>query len=494
MRLGFVPAPPVSAALRSLAACLALCAALGCAGGSKGSPTGSGGSSSAGKSGSAGTSGGTAGTNGAGAAGTNGSGAAGTTGTGAAGTTGSGAAGTNGSGVAGTNGSDVAGTNGTGVAGTTGSGTAGTTGSGVDASVSDAACQSASYTFAPKIPTVFILVDRSGSEFTDATTGTFFNLRTAVLQVLQQLNTTGTQMRVGLGAFVGDHATGVCVADFDSVAIGDIATNYTAIANKYNALGPLLPFGSKADTPMSAVIPMVKASLQADTGTGQKYMLVVTDAESDFCDDGNSLCPTDAVTYRIQDMFAANIGTLVIGLPSQLGSGTAFNTSALHDFANAGAGLTVAVPTVGGVSSATDIYNQCNGYAPWKTLWTAAARTGMTALSTYGTPGGAATVFAPTTTSTTDLANQIAAAISGVKSCSFDLSDVNGKSLKVDLTKLAQANIKIQGTTVPQDATNGWSMSSPSELVLNGTACTTWRMPNNNNIDFAFPCSTIIFE
>jgi hypothetical protein len=280
------------------------------------------------------------------------------------------------------------------------------------------------------------------------------------------------------------------------VAIGDIATNYTAIAAKYNALGPLLPFGSKADTPMSAAIPLVKAALQADTGTGQKYMLVVTDAETDFCDDGNSLCPTDAVTYRIQDMFGAGLGTLVIGLPSQLGSGTAFNTSALQDFANAGAGLTVAVPTVGGVSSATDIYNQCNGYAPWKALWTAAARTGMTALSSYGTPGGAATVFAPTTTSTTDLANQISAAISGVKSCSFDLSDVGGRSIKVDTTKLAQAHVKIEGATIPLDATNGWTVdaSAPSTLLLSGAACTTWRMPTNNNIDFAFPCSTIIFE
>ncbi len=493
MGLRFAPAPPVPGALRSLAACLAVCAALGCAGGKSG-PTGSGGNSGSTGSGSAGKTGaGSAGTTGSGAAGSAGSTGSGSAGSaGSAGTTGSGAAGTTGSGSAGSTGSGNAGT--TGHAGTTGTGAAGTTGSGVDASVSDAACQSASYTFAPKIPTVFILVDRSGSEFTDATTGVFFNLRTAVLQVLAQLNSTGTQMRVGLGAFVGDHATGACVADFDSVAIGDIATNYTAIANKYNALGPLLPFGSKADTPMSAVIPMVKASLQSDTGTGQKYMLVVTDAESDFCDDGNSLCPTDAVTYRIQDMFAANIGTLVIGLPSQLGSGTAFNTSALQDFANAGAGLTVAVPSVGGVGSATDIYNQCNGYPPWKALWTAAARTGMVALSTYGTPGGAATVFAPTTTSTTDLANQIAAAISGVKSCSFDLSDVNGKSLKVDLTKLAQANITIQGATIPQDATNGWSMSSPSELVLNGSACSTWRMPNNTLIAFAFPCSTIIFE
>jgi hypothetical protein len=29
---------------------------------------------------------------------------------------------------------------------------------------------------------------------------------------------------------------------------------------------------------------------------------------------------------------------------------------------------------------------------------------------------------------------------------------------------------------------------------LNGNACKTWQTPNNDDISFAFPCSTIIFE
>ena len=90
--------------------------------------------------------------------------------------------------------------------------------------------------------------------------------------------------------------------------------------------------------------------------------------------------------------------------------------------------------------------------------------------------------------------NQISAAISGVKSCTFDLSDVDGKSIKVDLTMLATASVKIEGKTIPQDATNGWSISSSTELLLNGSACTTWQTPNNNDISFAFPCGSIIFE
>ena len=56
------------------------------------------------------------------------------------------------------------------------------------------------------------------------------------------------------------------------------------------------------------------------------------------------------------------------------------------------------------------------------------------------------------------LVTQLSAALSGVKSCSFDLSDVGGKSIKVDTTKLASAMVKIQGTAIPLDATNGWNV------------------------------------
>jgi hypothetical protein len=486
MGLRFVSAPPVPGALRSLAPCLAICAALGCAGGSKGGPTGGGGTAAAGKTGAAGTTG-------TGAAGTTGTGAAGTNGSGVAGTNGTGVAGTNGSGLAGTTGTGVAGTNGTGVAGTNGTGVAGTTGTGVDASVSDAACQSASYTFAPKIPTVFILVDRSGSEFTNATTGPFFTLRTAVLNVVMQLQ---TQVRFGLGVFTGQN--GVMCPIFTTVAT-DI-NNYTAINAAYSPLGqPQF----KAETPAVQVIPMVKSILQNDSGTGQKYMMFVTDAETDFCDDGAAICPADAVTYEIQSMYAGtpSIGSLIIGITDPSPPNT-IEPAVLQAFANAGVGQPVALETGGGVNTAQDIYYNCSsagsaaGASSWPNLYAAAGRTGMTSLATYSATGGTATVYAPGSTSETDLENEITAAISGVKSCSFDLSDVNGKSIKVDTTKLAQANVKIEGVSIPLDSTNGWnvSASAPSELVLSGTACTTWRMPNNNDISFAFPCSTIIFE
>jgi hypothetical protein len=427
-----------------------------------------------------------------GAGGGNGSGTGASSGSGTGGIPGTGTGG--GSGTGGIAGTGTGGGNGSGTGGTfTSSGTGGAV-TQVDAGA-DANCQQASYTFAPKIPTVYVVADRSGSEFDSptSTTGTYFTLRAAVLQVIQQLQTASAQIRFGLGLFVGTHATGQCVPDFETVPID--MDNYAAIAAKYNSLAQLQPPGAKADTPAAAVIPMVKAALLADTaGTGQKYMMFVTDSETDFCDDGNFLCAVDAVTFEIQDLYAAGIGTLVIGLPSTGAQTTA--PAILQSFANAGAGLTVALPPVGGLSVPSDISSQCAGSAgsadSWAGFLAASGHTG--AIATYGSPAGKATVYTPSSTSTADLATQISAAISGVKSCTFDLSNVNGKSIKVDLTQLASAHVLIQSAQIPQDATNGWSMSSQTQLLLNGTACKTWETPGNDNIDFQFPCQSIIFE
>ena len=56
--------------------------------------------------------------------------------------------------------------------------------------------------------------------------------------------------------------------------------------------------------------------------------------------------------------------------------------------------------------------------------------------------------------------------------------------------------MRIEGTEVPQSATNGWTVdaAAPTQLVFSGTACTTWRNPASKKIDLEFPCGSIIFE
>jgi len=363
--------------------------------------------------------------------------------------------------------------------------------SGGDAAVTDAACQMATVMFTPKIPTVFVLVDRSGSEFTDATTGTYFTLQAAVLQVINQLQ---GQVRFGFGDFLGDHGSSTCKTVFNSVPMA--LNNYTAIQKQYMMDGPLLPYGTKAETPAADVLAMVKTLLTADTGDGGKYVLFVTDSQTDFCDDGSPVCPADAVTYRIQDMYAAGIGTLVIGLPTAQSNIAA---AVLQNLANAGAGQTVTLPPGVGLNTSADVASQCNGVPAWKAIGTAAGTAAGASLATYGTPAGTATLFTPTSASQAALSQQIAAAVNGVKSCTFDLGNIGGQSIKVDLNQLAAAHVCLSkscpdSTEVPQDATNGWSMSTATQLILNGTACDTWRMPANNDISFDFPCKSIIFE
>jgi hypothetical protein len=117
-------------------------------------------------------------------------------------------------------------------------------------------------------------------------------------------------------------------------------------------------------------------------------------------------------------------------------------------------------------------------------------------VGTYSATAGPTKPFKPNAADQTMLVNQLSTALAGVKSCTFDLTDVGGKSIKVDTTKLSSAHVLIMGSEVPQNATNGWNVeaATPTQLVLSGTACTNWRMPNNKTIDFQFPCGTIIFE
>ena len=102
--------------------------------------------------------------------------------------------------------------------------------------------------------------------------------------------------------------------------------------------------------------------------------------------------------------------------------------------------------------------------------------------------------YTPNAANQTQLAQQLSMALEAVKSCTFDLSNINGVSIKVDLMLLGDARVLVEGTEVPQNTTNGWRMNSQTELELVGTACTNWKRPETDQIAFRFPCSAIIFE
>lgn len=354
------------------------------------------------------------------------------------------------------------------------------------------ACQQAEIHFEPKVPTVFLLVDRSGSMFEPQTDArgmqytSWDRLKAAALPVIQDLQ---DQVRFAFGAFTGQ--AGMC-PDFQTVA-ADI-NNYQKISALYDSLGKP---NYKAETPTSVVLPKVGDLLWADSGVGSRYVLFVTDGEPDYCGDGNALCPPDSVVYRLQQLYAGKdalgmvhtpVKTLVLGVKTPLSD---VSDASLQAWADAGSGLGVALWG----QAATDpnaLYDQCLGEAGWKADFTSTGKPmmrGQTIGEYAGTSGGAV-VYRPEAGDQATLTKQIASFISNVKSCTFDLQ---GK-IEVDLSQAALGRVAINGTPVSYDAAamNGWHMATETQLVLDGSACDLWRTPEANAIAFDFPCEIIV--
>jgi hypothetical protein len=358
-------------------------------------------------------------------------------------------------------------------------------------------CQQASRSFVPKIPTVFILVDRSGSMFDtipNTTTNAWDSLRGGVLQVISDLQ---ADVRFGFGAFSG--GGGVCP---EMPMIAPALNNHDAI----NALYAPLQYDTKyKDTPTLAALSKAATTLWSDTVEGDKYILYVTDGEPDYCDDGNALCPPDSVVGQLQKLALgldatgaqqAPIHTLVFGVNSPLAN---VRPETLQAFANAGAGQPVAPPLTNGTTSDPNaVWDQCNGVTGWAQYFATTGkpltRGQTTADYTTAGAGGTAPVYRPDPVDQAALITQIQAALAGVKSCSFDLA---GDGVKVDLARPdlgTLAHVLINGTAVPIDATNGWHMASDTTVELDGDACSSWRVPGQTAISFDFPCDVIILR
>lgn len=394
--------------------------------------------------------------------------------------------------------------------GSSGGGSGPASGSGGD----PATCMQASFAFVPKIPTVYLMVDRSGSMFDCSSTTnvepscpdiadtSWGKLRDSVLMVVSSLQ---DQVRFGFAAFTGTNPTAGGTCPILSQVPPDL-NNYQAISTLYNSLPPgpnSTQPGVKYETPARQSLDMIGAALMADATPGDKYILFVTDGQPDYCDDSNALCAPDSVIAGLQALKAKGITTIVMGLQSSLND---LPPGILQAFANAGAGEPTVAPLRAGLDTFA-FFDQCNGVAGWHADLTASGKAqqrGVT-LGTYASTPGPTVPYTPDASNQSMLASQLSQALSGVKSCVFDLSDLDGKSIKVDLTQLDKAHVAIcaqpdpatnlcpTGTAqVPLDASNGWRMNTPTQLELVGSACTTWRDPNNNNIDFQFPCQIIV--
>jgi hypothetical protein len=374
------------------------------------------------------------------------------------------------------------------------------------------ACQHTQYTFEPKIPTVYLVVDRSGSMFhclsssqcvcpTQADSS-WSTLKTAIGPLITKLD---AQVRFGFTTIFGtdpsNNRGGMCPLISGTLAdnVPPALNNASAITAKYDSLAwpvesECQTGGKKFESPAMYSITAATKALIADATPGDKYIIFITDGQEDYCDDSLEICASDSTIGAIQAAFAAKIRTIVFGLQT-----TQFNLpgAVLDAFANAGAGE----PTVASVPSgldATAIFDQCQGVTPWRTDLTASGHPttrGPTAtVGTYSPTAGPTKPFKPSASDQNMLVTQLSTALSGVKSCTFDLTTTGGTSIKVDLKQLNKATIKVEGKPVSLDTSsaNGWNMINETTVELFGTACDAWRSPDAKTIDFNFPCEIIV--
>jgi hypothetical protein len=273
-------------------------------------------------------------------------------------------------------------------------------------------------------------------------------LKVGVLSVVQQLS---SEVRFGFASYTGKNG-GTC-PELTQVAVAD--DNFAAIAAAYNAL-PAPPY--KGETPTASAITQTATALAA-LDSDAKSIVLVTDGEPDFCDDGNVTCARDAVVAAVQAAHAQNIETFILSIGGQV------SRSHLRDVANAGVGQGV-------IDHDNAVHSQCTGFK-----------------ASYATSEGAAPYFEPDVANQAALAELLAGVVARTRNCVFDLAG----RVRVDLGQADRGTVSIDGQAIPYGGTNGFRMNSATELELLGTSCERIRTTRAVRIAVDYPCEAIIY-
>src|SRR5690606_35027267 len=111
----------------------------------------------------------------------------------------------------------------------------------------------------------------------------------------------------GFGSYTGQN--GMCMGLTPGAPID--ANNYTAIEAAYSTLAA--PMG-KGETPTALAISQASELLLVDESPGDKFILLVTDGDPDFCDDPDPRCGADALIASLQVAASKGVQTLVFGI------------------------------------------------------------------------------------------------------------------------------------------------------------------------------------
>lgn len=321
-------------------------------------------------------------------------------------------------------------------------------------------------------------------------------LRDGVLEIVERLQ---GDVRFGLGTFTGLMGQ-TCPLDFQDVGIID-KDNYDAIASFYT---PIMHPGASTETPTAVGLKHAQELLVADNTAfpGPKYILLVTDGNPDYCDNGDAVCRADTTVAVLQQLKAdpaVPIYTFVVALPDP-----SIDAGWLTAFANAGAGEMVAPAAP--ITTATEIADRCRTALPADT---AAQLPGLPATApqgTYSATMGSAVAYSVDPAQKEQLVTEISGLIAGVKSCVFALTDAMGNEvISVAEGKESQGTVFIKTGTNPDPGeavaydpagANGWKVNripdAADEIELVGSACDLLRNPDTTGIEFGFPCEIII--
>ncbi|HKP63989.1 MAG TPA: vWA domain-containing protein [Polyangiales bacterium] len=307
-------------------------------------------------------------------------------------------------------------------------------------------CNKVEIEFAPQIPSVFVLVDRSSSMFERS----FWNpLKDGVLAVIEQLQ---KDIHFGFSSYTGAQGM-MCPQLTTVVPLAEL--NYAAIKRAYDAIAKP---EFKGETPTSLAIQEVSKTLLKEPKNSPKFIVLVTDGEPDFCDDPNVTCSRDAVVAAAQAAYAQGIGTFIFSVGGEV------DRAHLGDVANAGTGQPVEDRQMA-------VHYQCPN-----------------SMATYSPTSGNAPYFEPNVNDRAALVKALSDTIAGVRSCVFDLQ---GK-VKINLMLASQGIVEVDGQRVPYGGDDGYRMNSETQLELLGASCKRLKRPETKKVFIDFPCEAVV--
>ena len=188
----------------------------------------------------------------------------------------------------------------------------------------DANCPAVHFTPTPVIPSIELLLDRSGSMAgTDISPNRYAALRTGLTGSAGAVTSTQAQVYFGAALFSGDQNPCLTLAGYTTPRALNNATAIDALIAAHNPGG---------QTPTADAITQVTQGFAANPppAGSPPIILLATDGEPNSCSGDTNQQPSIDATKAA---FAAGIKTYIVGL--------ALNTGYLQKIANAGIGQTV---------------------------------------------------------------------------------------------------------------------------------------------------------